>query len=92
MVNLMAETTAVRMSAFSLVSACCRCGSSTSGLTRTSLPRHSATTLRDPSSDDSQYLNSWPQMAGTDGMSCCRPFGFCDRDVINSFKECRSKY
>ena len=50
MVNFMAVTTVVRMSGDCELSAFCSSGNSFSGSIRQSLPKHSATTLRVPSS------------------------------------------
>jgi len=82
MVNLTAVNNVVLISADEEDSDDCKFGNKLYGSINVSFPKHSATTLREPSSVHSQCLNSCCQMAGTKGFRFSIPLGVDDSNVM----------
>ena len=91
-VNLAAVTIVVLMSAEGLLSAALNRGNNPSGSVSVSFPKHSATTLRVPSSLHSQWRKRRSQIWGTNGRNCAMASVPRDNEVITSFNEWSSKY
>lgn len=91
-VNLAAVTIVVLIRAEGLLRAARSRGNNPSGSVSVSLPKHSATTLRVPSSLHSQWRNRRSQIWGTKGRSCAMASVPSDNEVITSFNECSNKY
>ena len=92
MVNLTAVTIVVRIRADGLLRATRRRGRSPSGSVSVNLPRHSATTLRVPSSLHSHWRNSRSHIWGTKERNCAVASVSTDNEVMTSFNECKSRY
>lgn len=78
MVNLTAVTVVVLIRADGDLSDSCSLGNRVAGSINVSLPRHSATTLRVPSSVHSQCLYKSNQIEGTKFCKCDTPDGLAD--------------
>lgn len=88
-VNLMAVTMVVLIMGESVFRDSCSLGKSAAGLMRVSLPRHSATTLRVPSSTHSVCRNSCVQMSLTNPCRTFTPSGLllCRLMIYNGNKK-----
>lgn len=91
-VNLTAVTTVVLIKADGLLSAARRRGSKPSGSVSVSLPKHSATTFRVPSSLHSQCRKRRSQISGTKGRSWEIASVPNDSEVMTSFNEWSRRY
>ena len=82
MVNLTAVTTVVRINPEGDFKDSCNLGKSVAGSIKVNFPRHSATTLRVPSSVHSQCLYNNIQIEGTKFCKYETPDGLADWHVI----------